>query len=305
MADLITTDYAVAFPVLKKLHAQTPTLLTTLISAVSQQIQRYCYRRFVQGNYTVYLSGPGVPYDTLILPENPVSHISRMAARPLGLLTIQNTLTTVNSRATVEVSTTGITLKTWANAVETDSPVLTFATYPTLQAMSTAIIAQGNGWTAQPMGGYGGYAAADIRIPEGAVSALAGVQLEVFTEDIPTWGSTAVSADGTGWTFTSQYGWRLDTATGIVKGVFPPGVLNIRVDYTGGFATIPDDVQMATAIQLQHVYRSLSVDFNLQSEKVGPYSKVVAEKGDISFHPIARSILSRYKNVDQLAYRMV
>lgn len=299
--DLITSAFAQQLPQLAALYnsgASGQALLATLISASSIQIQKYCRRWFNSATYTEYLSGAGIPYDECVLPEFPVSAIIRVATNPVQALLVSNTNTTTNQRATVETTSTGINLRRWASAVETDNLNLLYADYPTLTTMAGAIAACGGGWTAQPLGGYSLYASADLRNPEGQVTAISGgATLELFTEELPTWQTAAMNPDGTGFAYNGTYGWRIDTGSGRLVGYFPGGRLNVRIDYTAGFSVIPADLQQATAMQVQFLYQNLSHDFNLQSEKIGPYAKTMAEA--VQIPPAVKAIINPYRDLSK------
>lgn len=57
------------------------TIIGDLINAVSQQINAYCGRRFIEATYTDYLDGDGSR--DLILPQCPVVSITTLADDPL------------------------------------------------------------------------------------------------------------------------------------------------------------------------------------------------------------------------------
>ena len=173
------------------------------------------------------------------LPE--VSQITRLATRPLAVLTIQNTDTATNQRATIDKTATGVNLTRVASGVATTSTLL-YATYPTLTALAGAITALANGWTATVAIGYSLWPSADLKPLQGAVTAInSAANLELFTEDLSAW-------MGGNW-FDSDFGmvcsgpgWRLDADSGIIVGYFPQGYYNIRIDYSAGFATDPDSM---------------------------------------------------------------
>lgn len=300
-SDFITSAFAQQIPQLAALYASSPATLSSLISSASTQVVKYCNRNFVSGSYTVYLSGAGVPYDECILPEFPVQSIQRVAANPVPALLVANTDNLTNQRATVETTSTGINLRRWASGVETDTPSILFASYVTINAVAGQINSAGGGWQATVngstgAGGYGNFPSADLRIPQGQVTCIGGgANLELFTEDLPMWVGSYVSPDATGYGFNLGYGWRIDTAAGRLKGTFPPGSLNIRVDYTAGFTTIPLDLQQAVAMQVLFMYQQTSHDFNVQSERLGPYAKTLATPLT-GFAPGVLGIINRYRD---------
>ena len=273
MADLIDFPTAQLSPRLAPIAASNPAYLTFLISVASQEIERVCMREFAQQSYTEYYTGNSWPWSLLQLRNFPVVNITRCATYPQVVLTITNTNPS-NQRATVATNATGITLFSVSSAVPT-TVVLSYANYPTIQLMANAIQAVGNGWTTSIQQPYGPWPSADLDPHQGAISAVSpsyGANLEMHTEEIP-------------------FPWRLDYQTGHAWGQWPEGRadaavwlngvgtpyygggrLNIRIDYTAGFATIPASIQEACIRLIARIYEMDNKDSALKSEKLGPYS---------------------------------
>ncbi len=112
---------------------------------------------------------------------------------------------------------------------------------------------------------------------------------------------TVVDADETEY---DGDGFRLDTRIGrIVPKIgaglsrFPAGVQNLRVTYTGGFSTIPADVQEACVqtVQAMRGATSDSNDAGMQSERIGDYSYVRFDASTHGLTPSVKALLAPYR----------
>lgn len=274
MADLITNSRAIQNSKLTALNTTNPTYLASLITTASNAIEKACKRTFASTSYREYLSGERYPFDSLKLKQFPVISVERVATTPKTVLRITNTTPSTNQRATVASSSTGLTLVRVASG-SSSSSTLAFGTYVTVTALADAINALGNGWSAAADSGYTLFPSADIRPLQGAASAVSGsgVELEMCVEDLTSW--------------------RLDDAAGIIWGTFPRGRLNIQVDYTAGFATIPQQIQQACVALTQHLYELDSIDAGVISRSIGPYSQSFsADAGGMP--PMVKDLIAPY-----------
>ena len=278
---LASVDRAVMNPTLATLNGNNPDALDALLATASEQIERECHRYFALQSYTEYLNGMGQPYDLIILKQRPVTAITRLATRPVGVILIQNTDLTDNQRATVATTSTGMILTTVSSGV-TSTTTLLYSSYATLSALATAIVNLGSGWTAQVTTGYSLFPSVDLKPLQGAVAARGtNAALEMYIEDIDAWNSLSCwGGDEYGWV-GSGHGWRLDADAGMISGRFPPGVLNIRCDYTAGYAvssapdSLPPQLQEACVEHAKDLYNANQIDWTLASVKLGPFSKTL------------------------------
>lgn len=268
LPDLITTSRATQNAALSALNTSNPAYLASLITAASDAIRRACNRDFSQNSYTEYYSGGIYVREPLRLRQFPVTEITRVATSPRAALHVQNTDGVTNQRATVETTTTALRLFRIASAtpVTTD---LAFTTYPTLATLAAAVNALGAGWNATIVGSFANWPSTDLKPLQGAATVLfGGRDLEVYTEDLQpylTW-PPGDPTDGDNWGFC---GWRLDDETGELFGRFPRGRLNVRIDYTAGFATIPQPVQEAAVQLVQDLYNAGLVNNTLKKATLG------------------------------------
>ena len=202
-----------------------------------------CHRDFTLGRYSEYHSG--LPEQRILrLRQFPVIAISRLATAAPALLVTNAGVTA--QRATVATTAGGLVLASICSGTPAIA-VLLYATYPTLVALATAISRLGGGWSASTLSGafgpFAAWPAADLKPIQGALTAMAGgATLEIY-EDFQGGAWPGNSIDST-WANISA-GWQLDDQTGELFGFWPRGRLNIRVDYTAGFASVPDAVQQA------------------------------------------------------------
>jgi hypothetical protein len=246
VADLITRSRAQQDINQASFTSAENTLTDTLVTAVSKAVVKYCRREFTSTTYDELYSGSGT--DKLLLKEYPIVSVARVASNPTPVLTITNTSNS-NQRATVSVSSTGLTLVRVASGVTTTDSSVTFAGNVTINAVAAAVNALGNGWSATvPDSTYGLWASADLRAVQGALNCRQGssADLLLFTSEETSY---RVDTDrgwlvwGTG----QQWGWTEDSQGWAFAGGWFPGVDNYRVIYTAGYSTIPEDLQEAVA----------------------------------------------------------
>jgi len=250
------------------------TTLQELIYAVSAAIQAHCHRSFASATHDELYDGPGD--FTMLLNQYPIIDVIRVSSLPSAVMTVQNADDGTNSRASVRVTSTGVTLLRAASGVETENTV-TFAEAVTLTALVDAIVALGSGWSAEVSADYANSASADL-LPMGARSCLGGwVGIDAMT--------TELTVDGQ------------DAFIGIVSVTegFSAGRQNVRVKYTAGYATVPEDVQLACALAVADNFHRLERDGSLTSERLGDYSwSAGVERRELS--PDVRNILARYRD---------
>lgn len=267
LPDLITTSRAAQNPALATLNGVNASYLASLMTAASAAIRSACRRDFSQASYTEYHSGGIYLREPIRLRQFPVLEITRVASRPQPALRVQNADSTGNQRATVETTAAALRLFRVASATPVTND-LPFATYPTLGQLAAAVSALGAGWSAQVLGGFSLWPAADLKPLQGAATALfGGYELELYTEQVQpflSWppGDACDAAPG-------PSGWRLDDETGELFARFPRGRLNVRVDYAAGFADIPQPVQEACVQLVLDLYNAGLVNTTLKKATLG------------------------------------
>jgi hypothetical protein len=233
--------------------------LQTLITAISDAIAKYCRRDFVSKAYDELYNGSGDR--RLLLRQYPIQSVKSVRYRPVTVLKVSNNSSNqTTQQARVQVTSTGLTL-TAVNSGVTVTSTLTFAGNVTLQALATAIIALGAGWSAQvtgDSGDYGSWPSADLYVPpsygDGTTSQGNLTACRVYAElKLHTFELAGYQFDPRGWLLRAiPY-----TDPELVHPedlVWPVGINNFRVQYTAGYTTIPEGVQEACAEWVSEQY---------------------------------------------------
>jgi hypothetical protein len=249
------------------------SLLQALIAAASDAIQKWCRRDFLSATYDELYSGNGDR--KLLLREYPVVSVQSVRYRPVTVIKITNTLA-VNVQARVSVTSTGLTLVRVNAGVSTTDTSASFAGNATLTALAAAVNALGNGWSAQVVGdatNYGSWPSADLYVPtsfprygggtsgQGALQCVAGsfAELKMHTYEL-----AGFQWDSRGWLLRAiPY-----TDPELLHPedlVWPVGINNLRVQYTAGYATVPEAVQEACAKWVAILYFEATRDPALSS----------------------------------------
>jgi hypothetical protein len=262
-------------------------VISTLITAASQAVRRYCRRDFNSQAYDELYSGMGDR--RMILREYPVISVQSVRYRPVVVLKIQNTLASTPI-ARVQVTSTGLTLTRVTSGVKTTDGTPTFAANVTILALQNAVTALGNGWTAQGAG-YDQWPSAEIYCPNG-ISGPSGPQPD---------SAGALTAAGqfaelrmhtyelAGYQTDQRRGWLLRaipyTDPELLHPedlIWPPGINNFRIQYTAGYTTVPEDVQEAVAELTATFFAQRGRDMSLHTESLaGSYSYSVNETAEI------------------------
>jgi hypothetical protein len=290
MLDLITNARALVN--LPNAGAGDDATINTLIAAASQAVQRFCRRDFTAASYDELYDGPAG--GRLLLRNFPILSVQSVRSRLVTVLQVANLDTGLNQLARVAVTATGLLLQRVSSGIVTNDSVA-FAGNATLAALATAVNALGNGWSAQVVGGYGPWPAADLRSPQGAAPAAGRyAELKLHTAELA------------GYQIDERRGWLLRTSPDTdpdpmqsASQVWPAGRGSIRVQYTAGFSLVPDDVQEACAELVATWFQQRGRDLSLAAENVaGTYSysaanldllppRVVALLKPYRAHPIA------------------
>ena len=249
--------------------------LATLVSAASLAVERYCRRSFWQAGYDELHHGGGLPY--LFVDCPPVISVQAVRTGPMSACYLTNT--TANAQAaTVDVQPDRLVLTMVANAVTTATP-FTWASYPTVGALAAAVNASGHGWQATLSDRFAGWATADLRPEQSGLSARQQTApLSVY--------------------FDYLGGYRVNEETGELHhpGGFWPGYLNYRIQYTGGYPDIPDDLQHAVCELVQLAYASRNANPLMQSETLDRYSySRAATNGLEQLSWLSKQTLNAYK----------
>jgi hypothetical protein len=259
--DLITNARArVALPSAAATGADD-TAINTLITVASLAITRYCKRQFVQQTYDELYNGRGER--ALVLRNYPLISVESVRYRPVTVLKITNTLANT-TQARVSVTKTGLKLVRVTSGVSTTDTSITFAGNVTLLALGAGVTGLGSGWSSSGQG-YDQWPSGDLYSPngisgtndqgvqgQGALQCVAGsfAELKMHTYELQ------------GWQPNTRQGWLLRaipyTDPELLHPedlIWPVGVNNFRIQYTAGYATIPEDIQEACAQLVAYHFR--------------------------------------------------
>jgi hypothetical protein len=261
MSDLITNARArVNLPTANPTPASADdTAINTLITACSAQIERYCRRTFVSTAYDELYSGTA---GRILMVRNfPIISVQSVRFRPTSVMQIRNNSPAVNQKARVWVDSTNVNWQVVASGISSTTTAA-LATYPTLGAMAAQINSVGgpSGWQAVVAPGYELWPSTDLVPPIQGAQNAAGVfcDLKMHAEELtgfqidPLRGYLMRSIVSTDPDFVLPY-----------DPIWPRGLLNFRVQYTAGFATVPADVQEACA-QMVAIY------FQMDARQIAP-----------------------------------
>jgi hypothetical protein len=208
-------------------------IVEELIDAASEIIELYCRRTFSLTSYDELVSGR--PDEILRLKQFPIVSVTRIAATNGAALKIVNENATLNQRATVRITSTGLVLTRVAAGVSSSDSSILWSGHATLQSVANAVTALGNGWKGTVVTGYASWPPTDLR-PLGVALTAMTKPAELVIHD------ECVAAA------------RIDADAGFIHGRFPTGNGNLRVEYSAGFSTIPEAVQQACAMLVAQWY---------------------------------------------------
>jgi len=208
-------------------------LLQDLIYRASDLIEKICDRRFNERDYEERYDGDGT--DLVMLRNYPINSIARVCIGNDGVMTVTNSSTDA-MYATATVTSSGVTLTIVGGAnAGTDSP--DFATYATITTLVAQINTLGKGWSASVGAStYGSYPSTEL-IESGAQSCLIQTAYLYMPGD-PT------------------NGYQMNETEGYIylTSGFSAGFRNVYVEYTAGYATIPDDLEHACLEVVAYMY---------------------------------------------------
>jgi len=258
-------------------------MLSRMITAATQVMERYTGRRLASRSYTEWVNGSGT--DRLYLNNWPITTLSRICNGQREVARIYNTSTDA-AYATVTADTSGLTLTVGGGTNDGSDTSITWASYATVADVVAAVNALGSGWYAEVLESRGSYPSAEIR-PMGAGAALNNgthgnsyVDLQAPEEPIQD-----VMID-----VEQRY---LYAPSG-----FNAGTLNVFAAYTAGYATTDQAYEHLTQICLEIVsrmYAKRGKGGGMRSESLDGYSYTLAAEAELQAD--IRAMLAPYCRV--------
>lgn len=227
-------------------NAAEDTTIEEIIEAVSLAAARYCGRNFDERTYDeIHESTRG----QLRTANYPITAITYLRSDPVPVCEITNTNSVTNQYATVQILSTGLKIIRQASAVTTTVTAgLDYAGNATLTALITAINAVGSNWSGRVIGDFGNWPSADLYVssvnqpPYNARDMYA--KLYMHTKNYPILAAkNELGTIAIGRPFARS---NHDSEDAYFK-YYQCNHGSLRLRYTAGYATIPDDLAEAAA----------------------------------------------------------
>ena len=260
------------------------TVLERAIDRATSRIESYLERNIRERSYAEWRSGAGV--DTIRLYQWPVSQITNVWSGNVALMVIGSTSGYIRSSISVnqETGSPAVVATTTSVLGATNTQTIDFATYPTTTDVANEI-AGVPGFTCTLTKNV---RAVQMRPRAGADATLASITL--YGADTPS----EFTYDYERGRLTIDRSWFAYWP--LQKGIMPNVAKSILIEYTAGYATVPDDIEQAAIEVASMLYRDRRRDGNLQSEGLGDYSYSRATVAEMNAK--LDSLLERWKEVN-------
>lgn len=281
--------------------SDSDTTLTEIINGVSAEIERVTGVAFAARDYRQWLDGAN--QREMVLPHYPVQHMTRIAFGVANAMTVTYTGAGIRASASVYKSPEsadagGLRLVTISAVGVTTETNLSFATYPSLTVLATAVAAV-SGWSATVLVNQ---PSRDLH-PGGGEDALN--RAVTFTyPDRDEYGYSINHDTGT-LTFNRGDWWCLGTAGGHqpagVSGWYQPMSMprrfqGVLCEYRAGWETIPADVQTVCNELVQDNYFTAQIGAGVSEVKLGPSTLKISD----SQADTVRDRLSHYIDLSRM-----
>lgn len=248
MADLdCLTDLATVQAYMEDVSLATKTLINLVGPGICAAIEKFCDRAFELTQYAekVWSQGGKILY----LPQYPVVELRRLMKYSEEVLKIQNTSTDAAS-ATVQISQDQDAVFLNVIGGVNDGHIEVTIGANDLTALAAAIIAEGDGWTAEVLNDSGD-------LPGFELSPFAGATaLDPYWAHCYMWKDPLTKLD-------------LEPKRGRVEfkdGRFPTEQF-LWAEYSAGYDPIPEDLKMLATRLVVAAVKATKLDANMKSEK--------------------------------------
>ena len=188
----------------------------------------------------------------------------------MAALTVSSTVSS-DVMVTVSVDSDHLHLYRVSSTGAETSTQVTFASHDTTAEMAAHILTQ-TGFSATSL----------FNLPSRYLRKMSGISLKTSTAYLGAWKG-------------GFNDYEVDLDTGIVYGKQMSGYRAMFVDYTGGYASVPYDVQEATTMIASRMFNGRKRDGGLSSESLGGYSYSLRSSGE--FDAEARELLVPYRRI--------
>jgi len=259
-------------------------VLERAIDRATSRVESYLERNIRQRSYTEWRSGEGV--STIRLYQWPVSQVTNVWSGNIALMVIGSTSGYLRSSISVNQETGSPALVATTTDINgaNNSQTFDFATYPTTEDVALNLAGM-PGFTVSLTKNV---RSVQMRPRAGADATLANITL--YGADTPS----EFTYDYERGRLTIDRSWFAYWP--LQKGIMPNVAKSILVEYTAGYATVPDDVEQAAIEVASMLYRDRRRDGNLQSESLGDYSYSRASVSEMNAKLDA--LLDRWKDIN-------
>ncbi len=245
-------------------------VLEKAIDRATARIESYIGRQVMSRTYAEWRNGCGV--DTIRLHQWPVTQVTNVWTGNKAAIVIGATSGYLRASVSVnqETGTPALVTTTTSTAGVTSSTSHDFASLPTTSDLVTGGILTVPGFTASLTTNL---RSVQLRPRAGADAVLATVTLfaaDTASEYTYDYDTGRLSIDPSWW---AQ--WPMD------RGTMPDAVKSVLVEYTAGYATVPDDLEQACIEIAAMMYRDRRRDSGLASESLGDYSYTRANRAEM------------------------
>lgn len=254
MADLITTARAKQAIRAAAYDTADDAQIASLVSAVSDWIERHCNRQFNDADHVDFVKGNPL-WSGLVLRQYPIIHVTSVAL-PVEVMTVENS---DGQSATVRVTDgTSLALTKTVDGATTATGAFAFATYTSIEDVAGQINGT-TGWSATVTPGYEKYPSARLHQQQHGASVIDGSVARIVAHfgEIPDY-----SIDADSGILRRDQGWPNE---------------RIRVSYNAGFAAIPEAIQEACAEWVAILFHVQAKDEAISQTST---SSVTGESGD-------------------------
>lgn len=246
------------------------TRISAAITRALADAEWFCDRVFEEAEYLEMVDGDGG--SELWLRHRPLQRLEFVADGTVDVMKVKNA---ASGAARAHASIHVLAARNWevlapAMALRLvvqggDDPAtdsLTVANYADVDAIVAAVIAQGRGWTAEAVSGYGSFPYT-LLVPSAAAQPC-----------LNTWATFGVPSDP-----MSDVRVANERTSKIVRGSgFPVGNGNLYVEYYAGYSatTMPANLTAAIMSMGSYLFRNGPRDLSLKSERLGDYQWTAA-----------------------------
>lgn len=313
--DLVTLPYAVRLLGSVQLTEPQWESVPDLISASSTAFRSFCNRSFTQATYIEELPViTGATAGTIRLRETPVNWIQRIQCRPTPALTVSNgtadaawVYLQASGDASVwsNLTITGLVLNWESGGVVSNTPVVySSLADQRLNTLASAIVAVGSGWTASAptlgnlpvselMDGLASKGAGPADQPFGAAV------FHVYEDNITTAQFDPDDGQNTGIVWVGRQGadaaMRWGPGGEMLFDIATPAWGRVKTTYNGGFAAIPEEIQLAVVELVKYQLFRLKAPLGLVSETADKYSYTIDRGMLHALPPWVIEVLYRYR----------